>query len=324
MTDTAHPESAGSETQPPPAMSTAERHLEYAVELLRSGQRPTLDLLVSHNGGSRTTAQQALNALWTEHLPALLLESDSESTLPDSVRSALVSVWTQALREARELAEAALTDEKSQLSAARATLESQLQSLQGERVAAQEAVEDASRRVREATEALEREREARRAAIEDASDARERAEGLAQKLADASQALSDSSAALARLESEREREREAAQETIGRVEAAAQRTLAAAREDAAAMRADLISTHEKAVAALKDAYVDSEARLRVEIDAQKTRAAQLERERDKLRGHNDELMARSAELEAELAKARSSRRPWMRNRTTPRGSGRRK
>src|SRR5690554_4002740 len=115
---------AADNIQPVPTPSSAtERHLKTALGLLRAGKRPTLDMLVSANGGSRTTAQQALNALWAEHLPALLLEADSENTLPDAVRSALVSVWAQAMREAQEIASAALADERAQVEAVKATVE---------------------------------------------------------------------------------------------------------------------------------------------------------------------------------------------------------
>lgn len=313
------PEDTGGmgESEMPMRGSAVERHLEYALDLLRDGRRPTLDLLVSANGGSRTTAQQAMNALWAEHLPALLLEADSDNTLPDSVRSALVSVWTQAMREAQDIASETLADERSEVAAIKATIEAQVTTLQGEREAAQRTVEQAEQQVRQAQAELDRERDARRVALEDASDARDRAESLAAQLTEAGQAFSQTSAALARLEVQREQEASAAKEALERAESAAEKALTSARDDAAQMRADLIRTHEQTLGSLKEAYVDSETRLRVEIDAHKTRVGQLERECEKLRQHNAEQVARAAELEVALAKAKATRRPWKRGTTKP-------
>lgn len=299
--------------------SAVDRHLDFALELLRAGRRPTLDMLVAENGGSRTTAQQALTALWEEHLPALLLEADSENTLPDSVRAALVSVWSQAMREAQEIASASLADDRSAVEAAKATVEALAVTLAQEREAARRSVELAERQTQEAGAAFDREREARRLAAQDASDARERAESLGAQLAQASQALSHASTAMARLETQRKEEANAAKEALLRAEASAEKALANARADAATMRADLMQSHEQAAAALKEAYVDSEARLRVEIDAHKTKIKHLERECDKLRQHNAEqaahAAAHAAELEAAIAKANSRRRPWNRGAT---------
>lgn len=302
----------------PTRASAVDRHLDYALELLRSGRRPTLDMLVAENGGSRTTAQQALNALWSEHLPALLLEADSENTLPDSVRSALVSVWSQAMREAQEIATAALDDERKAVETTRATIQAQVEALESEREIVQRTAEGSERQVREALGELEREQEARRLAQEDASDARERAESLSGQLAKSDRALAEASKALASLESLRKQEVAAAKEALQRAEAAAERAVEGARADAANMRADMAQAHEQAIAALKEAYVDSEARLRVEIDGHKTRLKQLQRECEALRQHNAEQVARIAELEVALTKAKISRRPWKRTTATPR------
>lgn len=302
----------------PTPRPAVERHLDYALELIRAGRRPTLDMLVAENGGSRTTAQQALNALWSEHLPALLLEADSENTLPDSVRSALVSVWSQAMRDAQEIATAGLADDRAAVESARATVEAQAGALQAEREAVERAAQEAERRVRDAMAELEKEQEARRLAQDDAADARERAETLSAQLAKTDRALTDATQALTKLEALRKQEAVDAKLALQRAEAAAEKDLAAARSDAAAMRADMAQAHEHALAALKEAYVDSEARLRVEIDGHKTRAKQLERECEGLRQHNADQAARVAELEVALAKAKTSRRPWRRSTTKPR------
>lgn len=302
----------------PTSRPAVERHLDYALELIRAGRRPTLDMLVAENGGSRTTAQQALNSLWSEHLPALLLEADSESSLPDSVRSALVAVWSQALREAQEIASAALAEDRAAVESAKVTIEAQADALVSEREAVELAAQEAERQVRDALAELEKEREARQLAQQDALDARERAESLGAQLAKSDRALADATQALAKLEALRKQEASDAKLALERAEAAAEKALAAARADAATMRADMVQAHEQALAALKDAYVDSEARLRVEIDAHKTRAKQVERECESLRQHNADQMARIAELEVAVAKAKTSRRPWKRTTTGPR------
>lgn len=306
---------AGGKSSPPARRSATDRHLEFALELLRAGRRPTLDMLVAENGGSRTTAQQALTALWAEHLPALLLEADSDNTLPDAVRSALMSVWTQAMKEAQAIASAALADEQGEVQAAWATIQAQTEALKLEQEAVDLSLAEAERRVQEAEAQLAKEREKRQVAQEEASDARDRAESLAEQLAKSGRALSDASAAMARLEEQRKRDAELAREALDRSEAGAERALNAARADAAQMRAELVLAHEKAIGTLKEAYVDSEARLRVELDAQKTRAKQLEREHESLRQHNVEQTSRISELEVSLKNARTARRPWRRGAT---------
>lgn len=272
-------------------LTGVERHLHAAQEMLVRGCRPTVDLLVNACGGSRTTAQKALAELWENRLPALLSAREYEDNVPVPVREAVGALW----REAREQAEAdaldAFREANAALDAERVEMRAVLAGIEAERTQARETLE--------AAQAISVQLEAeltgyaadladtaqRLALTEKDRDAwfegHARQEGtiadLSVRIADAERTARDAAsahaAALARMRAEAEAERDA------------QRL-----------------AHQHAIDALKSAYVDSEARLRVDLDAARTDAAHARRALDaagkQQREREDALLREIAALRA--------------------------
>lgn len=292
--------------------SPVERYLRYAEELVVTGQRPTLDLLVAHLGGSRTTAHKALTEFWGERLPLLLAAREQETDLPAAVIEAMGTLWRTAKREATTTAESAMQGERDAvrhrqdaLDAALAEVAAEreqhtiLRSMLEERVAAAEAELTGTRgRLQDTTDALqstERALAGVRAAL-GAKDA---------QLAAAAEAM-----AAAQAEAERERERAAAE--LDRVTKDAMASAERMRADVAAERESAARAHSAAMAELKAAYLDSETALRLELDGAKTRLAHTEKARDAARQEAARLAGEVAGLKERVVAAEAVKSKWRR------------
>lgn len=288
----------------------ADRHIAYAAELLSAGRRPTLDLLIAKNGGSRTTANQALQAFWAEHVPALLAQNQSESGLPDGLREGALKIWAEAQKAAEALSEQRSRALRSELIARGSVVESQLQAIEAERVQMAGELERSARAAAE-SEALAIERAQALAASQHAVDQlTKRAQESDAALREATAALEVARSDVAESARRRAEATAAAAEQLDALRSSAQREVEAANRQAESAREALVQAHERAFAALKEAYFESETRLRVEVDQHKTRVKQLESDLRKVQTRLADADAALAAAEAREAAA--SRKPWKR------------
>lgn len=279
-------------------LTGVERHLHAAQRMLLRGIRPTVDLLVNECGGSRTTAQKALAELWENRLPGLLSAREYEDNVPVPVREAIGAVWRSAREQAETAAQEAFREANVALDAERAEMNAVLAGIAAERAQARERADSLGAEIeqlageRDSLAAELKEQTQRLAATEQDRDAwrtshkdkEAEAAGLACELDEARQrasavaaehaaALREAGEALARQRAEAETEREAQR-----------------------------AAHQQAIDALKAAYVDSEARLRVDLDAARTELAQSRKAAEKAsqahRDREDELLREVAALKA--------------------------
>lgn len=92
------------------------QYFQCAVELLKSGQRPSADQLVHRCGGSKTTALAALDQFWSKQLPDLIAgNADFNEAIPQPVREAAMTLWSTANTAATEAATAIYASTKAEL-----------------------------------------------------------------------------------------------------------------------------------------------------------------------------------------------------------------
>lgn len=303
-----------SETLDPLSQAPVERHLTYATQLLRQGTRPTVDLLVAHLGGSRTTAAKALNDLWKDRLPAMLDARQYEGAMPVTVREAFGAIWRTAMEAATEEAVAALDLQRRDLSARRAELEGQLEALEDERQAARDreaALEAAGEAHRLRAEALDadvaRLLERERALLADVEQ-RDR------DLATAAHELAAQRIRGAELQEALEAARKAAATELAQLLERMQGELAAARTNYEADLAAARRASAESERLLKEGYVESETRLRLALDEARTEQRKAEQAATALRGKLAEAEGLVAALRAQVdeLKAGGGRPPWRR------------
>ena len=104
----------------PPVTRTGRDYHTEALNLVRDGRRPTADDLVKKLGGSKTTAHNALNDFWARWLPEYLgsLKPDA----PEPVGQALRQVWAIAVEHAEAKATDRLRADQKTLANDQATL----------------------------------------------------------------------------------------------------------------------------------------------------------------------------------------------------------
>lgn len=294
--------------------SPIERHVAYATELVLAGNRPTVDLLVARLGGSRTTAQKALNEFWAERLPRLLAGRQCEDDMPPPVREAAAALWGEARRLADEAAAAALADEKRALAVRQAELDGALASIAEER-------RQAADRAAELEANAARHEQARRQAESERDAARQEALALREQCADYAARVEALEADLIAVQDEHRRaiaalraaETAHAEERMALVrahQAQMEQAQAGWREERAALQA----AHAQALSELKEAYHASEQRLRVDLDAARTQATQATRAAEKAREALREAQGQVALLTEQVERARKARwrRPMLR------------
>ena len=280
----ATPASTSPAAPSPPVARTARDYYTEALNLLRAGRRPTADDLVAKLKGSKTTAHNRLNEFWDQWLPDYLgsLQPDA----PDPVGHALRKVWAIAMEHADTKAADRLSADKRDLANAQARLASD-----------QSALADGQRQL-----------ETDRAALtEELSE-------LRVKLRQSEQLLIDA-----------KRDREHAEREAGKSEeraATARSDIAKLQHDLDVLRAantKLQSQHReeraelKQVASdLKTAYHDSEQKLRVQLDAEKTAhrntKSDLQREIHNLEARLERATRASPPARSAARKAKPTRR----------------
>lgn len=268
----------------------SQQMIEFAFQLLLAGERPTADRLRAEFGGSQTTAVQALQAFWTDYLPARLKAAEvDDPSFPSALRDALRDLW----RAAQEQAHAALAEQAQRLEAERAALVARAQDAESALAAAQETAHEE----RESMAAVLRDRD------EEARHLRERVtllERAVQEAEEQTQRISESARReIASLIAERDR-LSAALRAIQEERAA----LAAQHETAIARLEALWSAR---VEELKSLHHDAEQRLRVELDAARTQAEKARQAEQRLReGFDGRLEAVQRRYEALLREEREA------------------
>lgn len=299
-----------------------DRLITAGLDMLRRGLRPTVDLLVAECGGSRTTATAALADLWSQSLPGLLARAEGTDDTPEPVLRAMRTLWTDALGIGAEKAAEALQGERDRITAERSTIETERQEAAVQREAyaarlgeieaslteahrdkdaAQEAVRAARDELQLAQDQIEEHRDGNARLSEQLGHARDELEQLRVALKDAA----------AELEGERQR---FASEAAG-IRAAAESNLAAAKADADTRLSALNDTHAAAYDSLKTAYHDSEQRLRVDLDAERTDGQKKSQRIEALQRDLAEARAAAAVAAAE---AQAKPKPWRRLKPKPR------
>lgn len=282
-------------------LTGVERHLAAALQMLLRGVRPTVDLLVMECGGSRTTGQKALNELWEHRLPALLSAREYEDDVPVSVREAIGAVWREARVQADKQAQDAFLQAHATLDAQRAEMTAVLAGIEAER---QQAREHVARLESQITDLVNEAAALRAEGVEQAEcikELRRECDALAEALAGQEAEANRLSLALA--EAKRQAEQVAGEHASALRDAALQQERL--RSEAEAERDAQRAAHQQAIDALKSAYVDSEARLRVDLDAARTELGQARKAAEQaLRRHQE----REAELAAEVATLKAARR----------------
>lgn len=300
-------------------LTGVERHIAAAAAMLRRGVRPTVDLIVAECGGSRSTAQKALAELWENRLPKLLDARDYEDDVPVPIREAVGAVWREAQQQADAVAQAALAEQMRTLDTERAALSGVLAGIEAERQAAADAqaaltasLADRDAELADALAALK----AEQAAHAVSSNARRDAEYTASERLALLDAYRDEITALRdRQREDAQRHEQAMQSAAESARVEAERAVATAADE----RAALVASHAQALDALQAAYNESDMRLRLELDAANTELAKLRKQTaqaaqtaaDKL----DALRAQLAEAQRRLEATRRPK-PWRRSGAT--------
>jgi len=256
-----------------------ERHLHAALAMLQRGVRPTVDALVAECGGSRTTAQKALEELWTQRLPLLLAQRQTESDLPASVIEGMMGIWREATTAAEAKATAAYAEAMRQAEAERAEMRATLAAIEAERARHTEAMQQAQTRISEQEALIAQQREAL-----EALDARLKEQVTLWERAiaardEANRQLADARIALTKQEQAAQEAARAHAEAIATLKAEAQAEREAQRK-----------AHAEAMDALKAAYLDAETRLRVDLDAARTEAAKAAKALDAARREHQQTI----------------------------------
>lgn len=267
-------------------MSAAvDRLIRYAEQRVRAGQRPTVDLLVAECGGSRTTAQKALNTFWEDALPRLLEARSIEDTeIPPPVIEAIRRLWGEAQTLAGEHAAAAVQAEREAVKTAQATAEARVAEAAalvedakreaaavGDRLAEREAAQAEDQiRIADLMAKLDAERETRSAAQAESERLRAERDGLNERLA-------SMTADLARLREERDQYAAAHAAEIEALRVRHAEALEAQQRQAAQAQAAIQAAHQRAFDELREGRLAAEQRLMVEIDSAKTVARKYEK-----------------------------------------------
>ena len=270
---------------------------------MERGIRPTVDALLTECGGSRTTAQKALEELWTHRLPLLLAQRQTESDLPPPVQAGMLAVWREATAAADAKATAAFAEAMRGIEAERAEIRATLAAIEAERTRHGEAMQQAQARIAEQDGLLAQQREALdtlEARLKEQVTLWERAIAARDE---ANRLLADARASLEK------REQDAQQAAAAHAVA-----LAAIKDEALAEREAQRKAHAEAMDALKAAYVDAETRLRVDLDAARTEAAKAGKALESARReHQQAIEALRQELAA--LRKQNALRPRLRSRT---------
>lgn len=263
--------------------SAVERHVRYAETLILQGTKPTVDLLVAHLGGSRTTAQKALTTFWAEHLPKLLATRGVDESVPQGVRDAVTALWRSAMADASAVAAAELATQRREVEARATMLEgamseiaaeragfAEVRAMQAERIAALDAQ---LAQMHEAAEAAKRQRENLSGEV---LLLRERLEATEKRALESLAALTRMRDELAETTARHAAERQRLEEAHGREKDELRASAAAEREAMAA-------AHAEAMGNLKQSYVDRDADWMRQLDAARTTAKLAEKARDEAR-----------------------------------------
>lgn len=282
-------------------LTGVERHLAAAQQMLLRGVRPTVDLLVMECGGSRTTGQKALNELWEHRLPALLSAREYEDDVPVPVREAIGAVWREACVQADTQAQEAFRQAHVTLDAERAEMTAVLAGIEAERAQAREHAAEQDARIAGLVNQLADQETASAKQAECITELQGECDALAESLVAQEAESNRLTLALATLKQQAE------QDALRHADAlrAAELLQARQRSEAEAERETQRAAHQQAIDALKSAYVDSEARLRVDLDAARTELAQARKAAELAARRHQE---REAELAAEIATLKAGRR----------------
>ncbi|WP_166636818.1 DNA-binding protein [Cognatilysobacter terrigena] len=262
-----------------------------ADTLLAQGERPTVDRIRQFLGtGSPNTVTRLLDAWW-KSLGGRLATSAEKVAMPEApapVAALASQLWEQALASARELAEAALEDERTSLAASRLAADALV-------AAAQQAAEVSEVRASEAAAAL-------LTAHQRLEDRQRLVDQQAQQLADLAQQRDQ---ALARLD----RAAGTTQELRDRIDALLREAETARDAHAAHIRAVEDRAHVEVDRARMEAR-EREKALQVAEKAHSTRVRELEAELARTRGAAADTLrdlaaehARRETLEQQLAEA---------------------
>jgi len=287
-----------------------ERLLRHAEELVRSGTRPTVDLLVAHCGGSRTTAQNALNVFWRESLPALLTTHAIEGNdLPASVAEALRAVWGEAQRQALVAATQSVAKLQASAEADAALAESRMteatqitRDAENAIAGMQHLLDDREGQIQalnarndKLSAALEELRSAAIASREEAARLRSDAGHMGSRIAELQAALgAEQEAWIAAADAH-------ARELAEHAKASAQ-SLADTKARADAAIATMSTAHTAAFSQLQEAHLSAMQRIQVDLDAARTEAKVAQKRRDHIARQLDSVDARLRAAESRLRK----------------------
>lgn len=284
------------------APNAVENLIEAARAMLAKGVRPTVDLLVSSVGGSRTTAQKALTEFWESRVPSMLAARQFDESVPEPVQEAISTLWNSAMTLADEKAGESLRAAMAAVRVREAEAASTLDAVAAERVqfnAVLQSKEESISMLKDALASLQEQYNSTSeagAALKKSLDGALHASALLESKVEQSdkqvmaleKAVADAAQYADQLAQQHAATLDAAKEEAGQRLAD---TLAAF----AVERKTLMDAHAQALDALKAAYVDSEQRLRVELDAQKVESTKL----------RSRLDAALQSLSAEQASARA-------------------
>lgn len=292
-----------------PAVGRLVRHAE---RLVREGRRPTVDVLVAECGGSRSTAQSALQAFWADALPRLLAaRAIEDADLPLPVLGAVRRLWGEAQAIATETAQAAVQADRDAARIAGETAtarvaEAVAQADEAQRramtaadtlAAAERSAADAAARATAQIDALAAALEESRAQEAKTSSALAAAEATAAQMADR---IADASETIERLERTAALRDETQRNEITSLREQHQQDLreqtASAERHAGALR----QAHAAAFDELRAAHLHSEQRLMVELDTARTQARQAIKQAEALKGRHAAALERLHEVERKL------------------------
>lgn len=263
-------------------MSIRQTMLDHAYHLLRQGQRPTADALVSTCGGSKATATQVLGEFWSSFLPPRLATEipGGDATPPGTVLALAAEVWRRALDHANKELQPQVTAAIEEAEEAKAQI-----ALQRERMS--ESTREAERRIEETLSELASLRAKHQEAIASNTELRRERDDSRRSLAERELECQRLSAAMSALNEERA--------TLIANMAELQRQAATRIEDQRREVGERLSE-------IKALYHESESRLRVELDAARTDASKARQDAVRARdGWEGRLEAERTKAARELA-----------------------
>ncbi|CAN7519525.1 DNA-binding protein [Pseudoxanthomonas sp. LjRoot168] len=117
------------------------QHVTEAWSQLAAGRRPSADSVVSAVGGSKTTANAAMNYFWKSYMPDMMSGRDTNDT-PDPIQKLANNMWQTALKLATKTAENKLTEQRQSLAQQAEAMDTERRQMASERLEHQVMISD--------------------------------------------------------------------------------------------------------------------------------------------------------------------------------------